>query len=506
MKKKNINQINLLVLILATVMSFSSCKKNFEELNSDPNSPKDSPTSFLLTGAQKGLMDNNWDEFWGAQVANQLAQYWSSNQYATESRYQFRTGITTSYWGYFYAGGNNNATIAVGGIEELMQIIRLCTNDPAKYSPYGFPANQIAVATILKVWQMQRITDTWGDAPYSEAWQGVANTKPKYDAQRDIYMGIAAELDAAIAQIDENEAGPLGDVIYAGDMTHWKKFANSLKLRLAIRLSDRESTMASNMINEAVASGVFQDNSDDALFRYLSSQPSTNPLYWNYAIDGRNDYAASNVMLDVLVALDDPRKSIYYEPAEATGTFVGEVYGLSDANAAQTEIEDVSQRGAAVLAADAPGIFMTYSEVQFILAEAVARGYIGGSSEDYYNKGIEASLNFWGISDNGTITSYLNDPDVKYSTLIGSMTYKQVIGKQKWIALYMQGLEAWAEWRRLDFGILQLPADGVLDGTGIPLRMKYPVEEQTLNGTSYSAAIASQGADRQDTRLWWDVN
>lgn len=506
MKKKNIYFGNLLLFIMAAVIGFSSCKKNFDKINTDPNSPKDIPTSYLLTGAQKGLMDQNWDEFWGAQVGNQLAQYWSSNQYTSESRYLFRTGITSNYWGYFYAGGINNAAIDVGGIEELMQIIRLCEEDPGKYSAYGYPDNQIAVATILKVWQMQRITDTWGDAPYSEAWQGVANTQPKYDSQRDIYMGLINELKDALARMDETEAGPAGDVIYSGDMSKWRKFGNSLMLRVAIRISDRESSMASQLINDAIAGGVFTGNDDDALFRYLTSQPSTNPLYYNYAIDGRNDYCASNTMIDVMTALNDPRMSIYYEPAEATGTFIGEVYGLTEANGSQTEIEDVSQRGNTVLAADAPGVFMSYSEVQFILAEAAARGYIGGSAESYYEEGIRASMAFWGITNNGDINSYINHSGVKYSTLIGSMSYKQVIGKQKWLALYMQGIEGWTEWRRLDFGILQLPANGILDGTTIPYRLKYPVDEQTLNGTSYNAAIASQGADNQQTKVWWDLN
>ncbi len=503
MKKIIFNKTVAYLVILIMALSVSSCKKGFDEINDDPNNPKDVPTSYYLTSAQKGLMDNNWDHWWGGQVGNQLAQYWSSNQYTSESRYQFRTGVTSDYWSLFYAGGNNAVPTTVGGMEELQKIIELCTESPAKYSVYGFPDNQIAVATILKVWQMQKITDTWGDAPYSEALQGIKNTQPKYDRQEDIYTGLLADINSAIALIDEAEAGPAGDQIYGGDMSLWRKFGNSLKMRVAIRLSDRKPAVATTALQEAVADGVFTSNADNALFQYTSGVPNTNMHYYDYEIDARNDFAASSTMVDLINTLNDPRIGIYFEPAVNTSTFVGEVYGLSEANGSNTDDDDVSQRGAAVLAADAPGIFMSYAEVLFILAEAAERGFGVGSASTDYAAAITASMEFWGV-DAGDITTYLAQATVDYATATG--TYKEKIGRQKWLALYMQGIEGWTEWRRLDFGILQLPADGVLDGSGIPLRLKYPVDEQSLNGVSYTAAVGAQGADDLSTRLWWDMN
>lgn len=488
--------------IVLMAFTFSSCKKGFEEINNDPNNPKDVPTSYYLTGAQKGLMDNNWDHWWDGSVGNQLAQFWSSNQYTSESRYQFRTGITNSYWRLFYAGGNNDAQTAVGGLEELQTIINLCKENPAKYSTYGYPANQIAVATILKVWQLQMITDTWGDVPYSEALLGIKNTQPKYDRQEDIYTGLLAELNTALSTMQTSEDGPAGDMIYGGDMTLWEKFGNSLKLRVAIRMADRKPAIAAAAIQEA-APGAFSDNSESAIFSYLSAAPNTNLHYYDYADQARNDFCASNTMVDIMTGLNDPRMPIYYDPAANSSAFVGEVYGLTEANGAGTDDGDVSQRGAAVLAADAPGVFMSYAEVKFILAEAAERGFgVGNASADYAD-GIAASMDFWGVAP-GDVATYLAQPSVDYATAPG--TWKEKIGKQKWLALYMQGIEAWTEWRRLDFGLLQLPADGILDGSGIPLRMKYPLEEQTLNGISYSAGVAAQGADAQDTRVWWDMN
>jgi hypothetical protein len=262
--------------------------------------------------------------------------------------------------------------------------------------------------------------------------------------------------------------------------------------------------MASTAINEAIADGIFESNADNALFAYTTSSPNFSLYYYNYEIDNRNDYCASSTMVDVMNNLNDPRIGEFYATAQNTGTFVGEVYGLSEANGASTLDGDISQRSDKVLAADFPGIYMTYSETQFILAEAVERGFIAGVAADYYNTAIQASFDYW---DAGDAATYTAQAGVNYALqLAGGATWKQIIGKQKWISLYMQGLQGWAEWRRLDFGVLQLPADGVLDGSGIPNRIYYPVDEQTLNSGSYAAAIANQGADALETKLWWDAN
>jgi hypothetical protein len=181
------------------------------------------------------------------------------------------------------------------------------------------------------------------------------------------------------------------------------------------------------------------------------------------------------------------------------------VYGLSEANGASTPNSSVSQRSALILSSNLPGIYMDYAQVEFMMAEGVERGWITGDAETHYNNAVSASIEYW-TGLNGTtpdIAAYLARPEVAYAT--AGSTWKEKIGKQKWIALYNQGVQGWTEYRRLDFGILQLPADGVLDGSGIPLRMRYPVDEQTLNSGNYSSAVASQGTDDHGTRIWWDI-
>ena len=492
-----------------------ACTDNFEEINTNPNQPPVVPTSALLTSAQKQLMDHIWNEWTNGRRGMQLAQYWSSNQYSDESRYAFRSSTSNNYWIYFYAGrgATDASTPNGGGMRDLDEIIRLNEEFPEQNAgSFGTNDNQIAVARALKVWIMQIVTDTWGYAPYSQALQIEEYPNPAYDSQEEIYRTFLAQLTDANDRIELERLGPAGDAIYSGDMMKWKKFVNSLKLRVAMRMADAAPDAAATAVAEAVAAGVMESNADNALFPYLPSAPNNNPL--NEDFKTRNDFAVSNVLIDKLKELNDPRIGFYAAPttnsvAAGTPEYVGEVYGLDEIRAAATQDDAVSQRSPQVLAADAPGIYMQYAEVAFLLAEAVERGFIGGSAADYYNQGVTASMNYWndGSVDAAGIAAYLAQPNVNYAAQIAAgEPWNVVLGEQKWLSLYMQGIEGWSEYRRLDFGILQMPADGPLEGTGIPLRLIYPLDEQSANEQSYEAAVAAQGADELDTRLWWDVN
>ncbi|MEM9675919.1 MAG: SusD/RagB family nutrient-binding outer membrane lipoprotein [Bacteroidota bacterium] len=492
----------------------SACTDNFDEINTDPNQPPVVPTSALLTSAQKQLMDHTWDATMNGQQGMQLAQFWASNQYSDESRYAFRSATINNYWLYFYAGRGalDGSTPNGGGMQDLNEIIRLNTEFPDENAgSFGTNANQIAVANTLKVWIMQVVTDIWGNAPYSQALNIDEYPNPAYDSQEDIYNTFLSQLTDASNSVELNGLGPAGDAIYSGDMMKWKKFINSLKLRVAMRMADAAPSVAQTAVAEAVEAGVFESNDDNALFPYLMNAPNNNPLNENFKT--RNDYAVSNILIDKLQDLSDPRLALYAAPTvnsvvAGTPEYVGEVYGLDEVNAAATQNDDISQRPASILAADAPGIYMQYAEVTFLLAEAVERGFISGSAADYYNMGVAASMNYWndGSLTQDDIDAYLAQPAVAYDAQIAAGTlWNEVIGQQKWLSLYMQGIEAWTEYRRLDFGVLQMPADGVLDGTGIPLRIMYPLDEQSANKASYDAAVAAQGPDALDTRLWWDT-
>lgn len=501
MKKYFILTISLFSLSL-------SCTKDFKDINTDPNNPGVVPTAYLLTNAEKNMMDNLLFESWSGYFSLLTAQYWTQNNYTEQSRYLFSNGLSNFFFDFFYSDG----------LREADEIIQLNTSN--HIGPVS--ENQIAIARVLKAWMFQEMTDVWGPIPYSEALKGADNRTPAYDAQRDIYLDLVQELKESIVQMDTGaESFGSADVIYGGDVSQWKKFANSLLLRVAIRMADVEPDSAKAAV-EIGATGTFSSNDDNAYFRYLSVPPNNNPHNTYRQFRGDADHCLSNVLIDhTLLPLNDPRLSAFADPAISNGAYKGRPVGQSSAVAASESTELYSQPSGAlavlggasfrpydVLRPEAQGVFMNYAEVCFALAEARERGWnVPGTAADWYHKGIAASLGEWGITDQSVIDDYLAQSTVNYETATGD--WKQKIGVQKWLALFMQGVQGWSEWRRLDFDKLIPPVAGALVDIGdspSPLRLTYPTNEQTRNGTNYQAALdLLGGADNLKTHLWWDV-
>jgi hypothetical protein len=526
MKKiKTIKHISLLS-VLGLLVTLGACTKGFNTLNTNPNAPAFVPTAYLLSCAQKGLADFSWDRWWNASDGMVLAQYYAENTYTTESQEFYRANITKSYWGYFYGSGltdPGSPNVTVAGMKSLQTIIDECNTSPALYKPSGAVNNQKAVAFILEAWTFQMLTDVWGDIPFSQALKDVKLTQPKYDKQQDVYNGIIGLLDSATSLIDVTKTDLQGDLMYNGNMNAWQKFANSLRLRVAIRISDRSSTLAGAQITKAMSAtgGIFASNADNAIFNFISSAPNYNPLYYDRFVSGRQDFCASKTIIDVMNGLNDGRVGYYFDSVPGAGTggsYIGRPFGQNPGDAGTIQPAQVSQPsgwasgGAATsipayptLSATAPAVLMDYAETQFILAEAVERGFIAGSAQSYYDAGIDASYIWWtGAPAPGP---YHAQATVNYATLKGGgKTYKQIIGEQKWLALYMQGMQGWIEWRRLDFGILVQPVDGYIPpATSLPVRMLYPYDESSLDPTGYQQALSDQGADLQSTKVWWDM-
>lgn len=485
------------ILGIVALITVSYACSDLAPLNNNPNEPDVAATTYLLTSAQKDLADNYWGAFPLGYFGNLYSQYWSQNQYTAESRYSYRTGVVNDIWNDYYTTMNT-----------LQQIIRQNRNNPELASAYGNNANQIAVAKILKAWTFQTLTDIWGDIPYKEALEGASNPSPAYTSQDSVYIGIINMLTEASDSIKVDASGfTSGDVFYGGDMAKWKKFANSLKLRAAMRIADVKPELARTAAQEAVAAGVMESNADNALFTYLDAVPNNNPI--NEAYKTRRDFAVSRPLVNLLQSNNDPRLPIYADPAENTpeGTtiYAGYPYGMAQGAAtAYLTSEPWSEPGARVRQADAPAIFMTYSEVLFAEAEAAQRGWISANPAAKYRQAIQASMDYWGVSESDAQTYIANNP-------YNAANWRTSIGQEKWVALYMQGIQGWAEWRRLDFGVLVEPQGGKLGvsfDAPIAVRYPYPTDEARSNGENLQAAIESQGfsADNQGQRVWWDVS
>ena len=498
------------ILLSACLLAVASCGDNFGDLNVDPNNPSKVPAEFLLTNAEKSLSNHliSGQNLYGGGLL--FSQYWAQNNYTDESRYQIRPYLNNIYWSWWYSGV----------LFDLREIQRLVSESNDAGSARS--NNQIAIAKILEALVFQTITDVWGPVPYSEALLADENRSPKYDSQKDIYLGLVNEVQSAIAQIDVySESFGSSDIIYNGDMEIWKKFGHSLLLRLAIRMADVETATAKELVETNYAQA-FSSNDDNATFVWLDGQPNNNPLNQEWFTRGDADFGLSNILIDkTLKPLNDPRLYVWADERLNGGGYFGRPYGQNSGNAAGDAIENYSQpSGSAaflglrgfrphdLVAATTPTYLMTYAEVCFILAESKERGWnIAGTASSWYDAGITASMNQWGINDQATIDTYLAHNDVGYATAPGD--WKQKIGVQKWLALFMQGVEGWSEWRRLDFDKLELPVDGVIVDVGnkvAPSRITFPSNEQTQNANGYQQGVSLLGGpDKLSTRLWWDV-
>lgn len=462
---------------------------DFESTNTNPNQPGKVPAATLIPNILYTCMGEDGDvanstgmysTFVGGDMGGCWAQHLSKVQYNDEERYKPRGAVVQDFWETIYEDVVNDAN--------KMNI--LATEENNK--------NLQGIALILKAYGFSVLTDCYGDIPFSEALkvdEGIL--KPKYDKQEDVYTGILALLDEAQTLLapGNGEVPASSDVLYKGDITKWKKFAGSLKFRCLMRISSKRNVAAD--LQAIVNSGNwFSSNSDDAAFVFNTAQPTANPFYETVVFLNRAEWKVNSVLIDMLSNIGDPRLSVYAQKA-SDSTYRGKPSGYVNVPSSAYGYKNISAIGKKYLEANAPGVFMSYAELCFLLAEARQRGLIStGTAEDFYNKGITASLSYNGIGASD-IASYISKPSVMLEP--GEELKK--ISEQKWLALFGQGIEAWTEWRRTKFPVLSPAVDGVIDE--IPSRYQYPSNEQSINSASYTAAVANQGADLLTTKIWW---
>jgi len=408
-----------------------------------------------------------------------IAQQWTETTYTDESNYDLNTrNIPRNWWNAFYRDILNN-------FQEAKKLI------PTDVTDAGQQKNEIAMADIMQVYAYYHLVTTFGNVPYSEALD-YSKTKPKYDDAKTIYADLLKRLDADIAALNTS-ASSFGsaDLLYGGNVAAWKKFAYSFKLKMGILIADSDPATAKTVV-EAAAPNVFTSNSDNAVFAYLAAPPNTNPVWVNLVQSGRKDFVAANTIMNAMKNLNDPRVSAYFT-VDANGGYSGGIYGSSNNYATFSKPSDM------LAAPDYPSTLLSYSEVQFMLAEASERGFnVPATADVYYSNAITASIQEWGRTASDAAV-YLAQPSVNYLTAAG--TYKQKIGTQAWLALYNRGYDAWTEWRRLDYPQLVAPTNAL---TAIPVRFTYSVDEQNINTINYNAASTAIGGDKVTTKLFFD--
>lgn len=524
-------KINLILLVLIGITL--SCTKNFEDFNTDKKKPVEVPGQFLFANAQKALGDqtastnvnlNNWKLF---------AQYFTETTYTDEANYDV---VNRNCGSILFRTYYRDILI---DLKEAKRVItaEVAVGDEA----IAVKQNRLLIIDILECFIYQELVDMFGDVPYTEALN-IENLYPVYDDAYTIYKDLVARTTSSVAALNESYGSFGSDDLYlGGDISMWKKFGNTLLVKLAINVSNIDPGYAGPIIEAAYAGGFAYG--EHCSIAYPGGSNS-NPLYQDMIQSGRHDFIPANTIVDMMNNIGDPRVTTFFEgmpfvydrneqnkiiDTDLTGegkmmliykggdslsqvtlpytilaedslnTFVynvGGVYGESNPFAQFSHIADEVQE------TTYPMVIMDYTELAFYLAEAAEKGFsVGGSAATWYENGIRNSFDTWG--NTADADAYLAKPEVAYATADGN--WKQKIGTQAYLAFYVRGFHGWTSWRRLGFPVLNLPPSPAEAANGeVPRRHTYPINEQTLNEANYNAAAAAVGGDMLNTRLFWD--
>ena len=480
----------ILLILLPALLIVSSCTKDFDTMNVDPNNPTAVGPQYLLPYA----LEASIDRYWGSNVrferlnldgAMLWMQYLTRNIYSNEGdNYGVNVGMANNNWKGFYNDGLVN----------FQRIITL-SQPGGKYEN----ANYEGIGLVMRTWVYSILTDVYGAVPYGEATKGTADAPvytPAYDTMDKVYAGMLADLKTANEKLSTTGPTVSGDILYGGDILKWKKFANSLRLRLANRQAVKKpaesKAIMAEILSDATKYPVFTSNADNATLKHTATRPSNNEWHEVMVFSSRTDWNIGKTLADKLNDLADARITVYAQPTK-DGKYVGHANGLPDA-IATTYLASSSILGSYFMQPTTPSVLMTFAELNLTLAEAAFDGDITGSAQAYFEKGMTASFDQYGLK----ITD-------AYLKTVGAAT-KEKIMEQKWIALFGQGIEAWTEYRRT--GLPVLPAKdprAIFENDGLlPTRIKYPTSEYSLNDANVRKGVAINGGDdSMKTKLWW---
>ena len=470
------------------MLTFSACG-DFEDTNIDPNNPSDPNAGYMFAYACKQVPN-----FTLSGTYDPWTQLYP--QYISERKTIQRSTFLQSNYG--------TGSIYTNTLRNLELIIKLNMDEATKNESYvasfGDSNNQIAVCRTLKAFIYMHMTDALGMIPYSEALKGdEGNFNPKYDTQEFIYTDLDKELTEAYQQFDETGSlDATSDILYNGNIKYWKKLNASIRMMMAIKLSDVAPEVGKARFAKAYADGGMTDNAEMLAYKYLAESANENPLYNNITVQGREDFAPSKTLLDQLIAYNDPRLEAYANP-NSDGEYAGVPFGITNAELQQytntTAIFDdryVQQ--------NSPMVVISPSHILLIEAEAALRGWITEDPEKLYKEGIAASLAQYDLSDQ--FDDYYSQPNV---SLTGSVKEKiEKVAMQRWLANFMQdGIEAWSDWRRLN--VPKIYPGPASPAEHIPYRKVYDTPDYNTNKENYQIVLDTQGKDDENTRVWWDV-
>ncbi|NOY36595.1 MAG: SusD/RagB family nutrient-binding outer membrane lipoprotein [Chlorobi bacterium] len=523
-------KFNKVLLPMVLILTFGSCTKNYEEINTNPNDPTDVPGKNIFTNVVINSVGTELGGWIQHTYLGNWSQQWCKVQYIDEDRYQTRD--MTGYFEGPYRGTLMDLQIIIDKAQQDIDDGHEVTNNQTL----------LAAAKIMRVWIFDYLTDIFGDLPYSEALQGLKKdgiTTPKYDTQESIYTSFFNELEEANTLLDLSTATSFGsaDLLFNGDPAQWKKFGNSLRLRLLDRVAGTPWSFTYNMVGggqvttdagpAAYANAdadiamilgnsskypIMESNADNAKLVYPGI-PYRNPIF--NALYSRTDQAISETMVNWLLARNDPRLPVYAQTTVASDTSSWpQYYGFQNgSDKASAFFPQISLLGTAIAYDEnAPLYILTYDEIEFIIAEYQMRNNQDAAARTAYEAGITASMDRWG-ADVGT---YLSDPAVDWSTAATPGEKYQRICEQRWAAIFGQGVQAYNLVRRTGFPerIFEYELAGTnYPGLGLPVRITYSLNEEVYNTMNLQEAKTRQNVETSNegmfstsgtsSQLWW---
>jgi hypothetical protein len=466
-----------LLFAAAAALAITSCTSDLSDLNVNGKAPESVPSGALFANAVMGYYDFDAVQNVNLNNLRLWSQHWTQTTYVDESNFNLNERDVN---------GNTFVRMYVTVIRDCEEARTAVMNGPESAAA---KAASVAAIEVMEVMAYQYLVDLFGDVPYSEALS--ETNVPKYDAGSAIYADLLARLDAATADLSGSNTFGSSDIIYGGDAAAWKKAANSLMLRMAVRMIGYDAAAAKSWGEKAIAGGVFMSSADDMRLYYSSAPPHTHPMWETLVQSGRTDYVASATLGDVLNGLADPRRAGFFKNLGGSDSVTGAPHGF------QVNYYDYSQPGTALEDPTWSHAAISYVEVEFLMAHAAVAGWTGaGDAATHYEAGVRASIDEWGGSS-ADADAYMMHPLVAFS----STTAATQIGVQKWIAMYSNAFEAYAAVRMYD-----LPMQtAALAGTVTPTRYSYPLDEYSLNTINVQAAAVNYGGDDTFAKVFWDM-
>ena len=478
-------------LVLLSCLT-ASCTKNFEKINTDPNRPTEVNPGVVLGQMEYRFVSSSISAARG--FTHELMQVDAPRSSSGNGVHRYVINPGTGVWNSFYTL-LADVNVVISNAERLKE------------------NNYKAIGLIYKCWAYSILTDIYGDIPYSDAMKAAdGNVQPKFDTQKDIYTQILKDLDEANNLFDENKALTYGgDNVYPSNsltsgknvgIQRWKKFGNTLKLRLLLRLEKRAAEMnTAAQINAILADPVkypvFTSNADEGIYKFPNVYPYFNPYYTARQLDWRDGTYYTKFFLGNLNNWNDPRRAVWAIP------IAGVYQGIESGYPGTTEyvVGKNSSYVDALKTASNTGVMITYAEEEFIKAELALKGYnTGKTAKAHYEAGIAASMTQWGVS---VPAGYLQQTGVNFDENASMDKHLEKIITQKYYAYFFVDYQAWLEKRRTGYPVLPR-------GTGIPVenqfpsRIPYPTYLQSLNPVNLKAAVAAMGGDNSNVKVWWD--